>query len=64
MQGNMRMGSPMASMPEYVLRFLPPLVIRNCLPYQVRVVAEPVPPYLALLALLPAGKAHANGQLD
>ena len=29
----MRMGSPMASMPEYVLRFQPPLVIRNCLPF-------------------------------
>jgi hypothetical protein len=34
-QGNMPMGSPLASMPEYVLRFLPPLVIRNCLPYEV-----------------------------
>ena len=33
-QGNVRLGSPMASMPEYVLRFLPPLVIRNCLPYE------------------------------
>ena len=35
MQGNVRLGSPMASMPEYALRFVPPLVIRNCLPYEV-----------------------------